>query len=111
MVLGRSAGLSEDKLSHLGDDPLPEDVYAPDEAAIVRYAQALTRLDPIGDELYDELSAHFDTPQVIELCFTVGLANTINRFHATFHTDVDELTEDAVGVSCPLPRPAQPGRA
>ena len=108
MVLGRSAGPSEDKLAHLGDDPLPEDVYAADEAVIVRYAQALTRLDPIGDELYDELSAHFDTRQVVELCFTIGLANTINRFHATFHTDVDEMTQQTVGAACPLPLPAQP---
>ena len=76
----------------------------------MRYAQALTRLDPIDDALYSELTAHFDARQIIELCFTIGLANMINRFHATFHTDVDELTEDAVGVSCPLPRPAQPGR-
>jgi hypothetical protein len=28
----------------------------------------------------------------MDLCFTVGLANLVNRFHATFHTDVDEST-------------------
>ena len=108
MVLGRSAGLSEDKLAHLGDDPVPDGIYAREEAAIVRYAQALTRLDPIDDALYSELTAHFDARQIIELCFTIGLANMINRFHATFHTDVDEMTQQTVGAACPLPLPAQP---
>lgn len=111
MVLGRSAGLSEDKLAHLGDDPLPDGLYAPEEAAIVRYAQALTRLDPIDDALYSELISHFDTVQIIDLCFTIGFANAINRFHATFQTDVDETTQLAVGAACPLPLPARPGDA
>ena len=34
MLLGRAAGLTEDKLAHLGDDPLPEGVYAPDEGRV-----------------------------------------------------------------------------
>ncbi len=49
MLLGRAAGLTEDKLAHLGDDPLPDGVYQPDEAAIVRYAQRSTRMDVIDD--------------------------------------------------------------
>ena len=52
MLLGRAAGLTEDKLAHLGDDPLPEGVYEPDEAAIVRYAQRSTRMDVIDDRTY-----------------------------------------------------------
>ena len=35
-MLGRSVGLSEEKIAHLGDDPLPEGVYEAEEAAIVR---------------------------------------------------------------------------
>lgn len=37
VAVGRAAGLTEDMLAHLGDDPVPESVYEPDEAAIVRY--------------------------------------------------------------------------
>lgn len=108
MVLGRGAGLSEEQLAHLGDAELPDDVYTPADAAIVRYAQALTRLDPIDDALYADLAAHFEPPQIIELCFTIGLSNTINRFHATFHTDVDDAIQQAVGAACPLPLPERP---
>jgi hypothetical protein len=105
VVLGRSAGLDEAKLQHIGDDPLPDGVYADDERAIVEYAQRSTRLEPISDDLFARLTQHFSMKQVIEICFTVGLSNVINRFHATFLTDVDPETGDAVGAACPLPMP------
>jgi alkylhydroperoxidase family enzyme len=105
--LGRAAGLTEEKLRHLGADPLPEGVYAPEEAAIVRYAQRSSRLEPITDELYSELSRHFDTKAIMEICFTVGMSGMVNRFHATFLTDVDPETLEAVGA-CPLNLPPAP---
>jgi len=108
VLLGRAAGLTEDKLAHLGDDPLPGGVYEPDEAAIVRYAQRSTRMDVIDDRTYDDLAAHFSIEQRIEICFTVGLSNLINRFHATFLTDVDPETQQALAPSCPLAYPPIP---
>ena len=106
MVLGRSAGLEEEKLRHIGDDPLPDGVYDDAERAIVEYAQRSTRMEPIDDELFGRLAAHFPQQQIMEICFTVGLSNLINRFHATFLTDVDPETGEVVGPSCPLPMPA-----
>ena len=108
MLLGRAAGLTEEKLAHLGEDPLPEDLYAPDEAAIVRYAQRSTRMDTIDDGTYAALAEHFDPKQIIEICFTVGLSNTINRFHATFLTEVDPATQEVLTPSCPLTYPEVP---
>ncbi len=108
MLLGRAAGLSEEKLTHLGDDPLPEGLYEPDEAAIVRYAQRSTRMATIDDGTYKSLHAHFDEQQIIEICFTVGLSNMINRFHATFLTELDPRTGEALKDSCPLAFPAPP---
>jgi len=108
VLLGRAAGISDEQLAHLGDDPLPGGVYADDEAAIVRYAQRSTRLQVIDDETYGALAAHFDTRQLIELCFTVGLANMVNRFHATFRTDLDDWAREALATECPLPYPTLP---
>lgn len=108
-MLGRSAGLDEAKLGALGEDPLPVGVYEPEEAAIVRYAQVSTRNDAVDDELYGELRAHFDERQVMEICFTVGLSNLINRFHRTFLTEVDPVTREAVADACPLFLPPPPG--
>jgi alkylhydroperoxidase family enzyme len=105
VLLGRAAGLTEEKLAHLGDDPLPDGLYAPDEAAIVRYAQRSARSETIDDATYAALASHFSNEKIIEICFTVGLASVVNRFHATFLTDLDSWTEDAVGDECPLPYP------
>ena len=103
MVLGRSAGLNEAQLAHIGDDPLPDDgTYDEAGLAIVEYARRSSRLEPITDELFGRLSAHFDQRQLIELCFTVGLSNLINRYHATFLTDVDAAT-----CALPMPEPLQ----
>ena len=104
MVLGRSAGLNEAKLAHIGDEPLPDDgTYDEAERAIVEYAQRSSRLEPITDDLYRRLAAHFDQRQIIELCFTVGFSNMINRFHATFLTEVDQETNEVLAPSCPMP--------
>lgn len=108
MLLGRAAGLSEAKLAHLGDDVLPDGVYEPAEAAIVRYAQRLTRMDVIDDGTYGELAEHFTREQIVEICFTVGLSNVINRFHATFLTEVDPQTQEVLAPSCPLAYPEPP---
>lgn len=106
--------MSEAQLRHLGDDPLPEGVYDDAEAAIVRYAQRSTREIAIDDETYAALERHFSTEQIIDICLTVGLSNMVNRFHATFHTDLDEETlaaaeaGDATAGACPIPRPPAP---
>lgn len=107
-MLGRSTGISDEKIRHLRDDPLPEGIFDPDEAAIVRYSQASTLMKPITDELYDLLRRYFDTIQIMELWATVSLSNQVNRFHATFLTDVDDELLDAIGSSCPLPLPHHP---
>ncbi len=108
MVLGRSAGLAEAQLAHLADDPLPAGVYSDEEAAIVRYARLSTSSQPIDDALYADLTTFLSRRQVMELCFTVGVANMINRFHATFLTDVDPATSDALGDTSPLSLPDPP---
>ena len=51
-----------------------------------------TRLEPIDDETYGALARHFTPQQTIDICLTVGLSNMINRFHATFRTDLDAAT-------------------
>lgn len=101
-------------MHHLISDPLPEGLFPPEEAAIVRYAQKSTRLEPIDKATYAALAAHFSTQQIMDICMTVGLSNLVNRFHATFLTDLDDSTtatveaEDAVTGTCPIARPARP---
>lgn len=109
MLLGRAAGISDDKLAHLDDDPLPDGLYTDEELAIIRYSRTSTRMLPIDDELYESLARHFAPPQIVELCFVVGLSNQVNRFHATFHTPLDDTTRAALSDGSPLPQPDVPG--
>ena len=112
MLLGRAAGIDDEQLARLGDDPLPDGHFDDERAAIVRYSQASTRMLPIGDDLYGELSRHLDQAQIVELCFVVGFSNMVNRFHATFLTALDDSTAAALTDACPLPLPPpeRPGR-
>lgn len=111
-MLGRSVGLSEDQLSHLLNEDPPEGVYTEKEAALVGYARVSSETIAIDDELYGEISSHYEREALMEIWALVGVANMINRFHATFHTDVDKEVLDAVEAgnaefgSCPLPGPA-----
>jgi alkylhydroperoxidase family enzyme len=109
IALGRSAGLSDEQLAHLADEPLPPRVYDDAAREIVEYARRSTRMEPIDDSLFTRLRRHFSSEQVMELCFTVGVANVINRFHATFLTDLDAETVEEMGNAPPLPLPPHPG--
>ena len=101
-------------MRHLTDDPLPDGIFDAAEAAIVGYAQRSTRLQRIDDQTYGDLTAHFSTQQIMDICLTVGLSNMVNRFHATFRTDVDAATleaveaGDAVAGICAIPIPRLP---
>jgi alkylhydroperoxidase family enzyme len=110
-MLGRGIGISEEKLRHLSDDPLPDGVYSEAEAAIVRYAQRSTKVLSIDDTTYQALAKHFSIQQMIEICLNVGLAQITNRLNATFLSDVDEYileannrADDAAGA-CPIHYP------
>ncbi|MBA2691495.1 MAG: hypothetical protein H0U65_03245 [Rubrobacter sp.] len=46
---------------------------------------------------------------LMEIWALVGVANMINRFHATFHTDVDEeIMGSLEPASCPIELPGSP---
>jgi alkylhydroperoxidase family enzyme len=97
-VLGRSAGLSDAQIRHVGDDDPPPGLYDEASLALLRYVRASARMERIDDAMYAALEANFSRTQIMELCFEVGLAGTVNRFHATFLTDLDTET-----AACPIP--------
>jgi alkylhydroperoxidase family enzyme len=106
IALGRSVGLDEAKLAALGEEA-PTSLTEV-EQVVVTYARRLTRLDPIDDALFQALQRHFSLTQIMELCFTIGVACAVNRFHATFHTPLDRRTREAMSAGAPLPLPPEP---
>ncbi|HET6811890.1 MAG TPA: hypothetical protein VFH50_12850 [Acidimicrobiales bacterium] len=108
MLSGRGVGLRDEQIALLADDPPPDDVFDEVERAVVTYSQRLTRMQPIDDDLYAELARHLTPAALVELCFVVGSANMVNRFHATFLTDVEAGTRAALSAGCPVPIPPHP---
>jgi alkylhydroperoxidase family enzyme len=113
-MLGRSIGIGDDMLAHLADEILPDGLYSEPEAAIIRYAQKSTRMEPIDQATYQALAQQFSVQQMIDICFVVGLANMANRFNATFLTEVDDhilaANEQAAQMpgACPIRYPPLP---
>jgi alkylhydroperoxidase family enzyme len=104
-MLGRSIGISDDEIAAMAESQTSARFDATDRL-VLRYAEILTRENRVSDELYAELAARFPQDELVELCFTVGLAALVNRVHATFRTDVDAVTQAAVGEAafCPIGR-------
>lgn len=90
-------------------DPLPEGVFPPDLAAIVRYSRASTLMQPITGELWRGLSDHFDTKQILDIVFIVGMDQMISRMHAAILTEVDEFTPRTGRAVLPGAVAAPPG--
>ncbi|MCB1748598.1 MAG: hypothetical protein KDK06_15570 [Gammaproteobacteria bacterium] len=97
--------MSDDEMASMA---APESCATFDESdrLVLRYAEVLTRDNRVDDELYAALEARFSREQLVELCATVGLSAIVNRFHATFRTDVDDDTAASAGdvAFCPIGR-------
>jgi hypothetical protein len=62
-------------------------------------------MEVIDDVTFADLAAHFEPTQIVEIWLTVGMSNGINRFHATFRTEVDSQTRAALAATRPLGYP------
>ena len=97
LSLGSSAGISDEALAWLnGWEEAPASVFDDTDRLVLRYADSLTRDVTVDDDLWQALSGRFSQTEIFELCFSIGLANLINRVHATFQTDVDPHTSARV---------------
>ena len=104
-MLGQSVGLTNEEMASMAE---PDTCASFDETdrLVLRYADVLTRENRVDDTLYAELEKQFPKIELLELSFTVGLSNLVNRVHATFRTDLDDSTRAQVGDApmCPIGR-------
>lgn len=60
--------------------------FSAKERAVLEFTEVLTRLadhhDPISDELWEEMTSHFDRKQISGLLFEIGAINVWNRINA-----------------------------
>jgi alkylhydroperoxidase family enzyme len=66
------------------------DCFGPEERAALAWCDAVTLLPDSGapDELYDELSCHFTSQQVVALTLAIVAINGWNRLNVAFRTPV-----------------------
>ena len=80
-ALARQLGVSEallDALYHIDEH---RHLFTARELAALRFAEVMTTSARDVDEiLWDELQAHFDDGQLVELATVIGLFNFFNRF-------------------------------
>lgn len=104
-MLGRSIGFTPEQIAAMPQaDASP--LFDETDRMVLKYSEVLTRENRVDDDLFNRLAARFSREELVELCFTVGMAALVNRVHATFRTDLDASTRDIVGDApyCPIGR-------
>ncbi len=80
-ALARQLGVSEallDALYHIDEH---RHLFTARELAALRFAEVMTTsARDVDENLWDELQAHFDDGQLVELATVIGLFNFFNRF-------------------------------
>ena len=94
-MLGRSVGLDDNEMAAISSWE-NSDLFNEKDRAVLAFTDSLSRDNKMSDKLYTELGRHFDETEIMKLCITVSFAGLVNRVHATFLTDVDQMTLDSV---------------
>ena len=80
-ALARQLGVDEALLDALYHIDQYRHLFTERELAALRYAEIMTTSAREVDEaLWDELQAHFDDGQLVEITTVIGLFNFFNRF-------------------------------
>lgn len=74
-------GVAEEKILAL-NEYVTSDRYSDHERTALRYADAITLSDQdVGDDLFAELTRHFDENEIIELTAVIAWENASSKFN------------------------------
>ncbi len=80
-ALARQVGVSEEWLDALYHIDTHRHLFTARELVALRFAEIMTTSGRDVDEtLWDELQAHFDDGELVELASVIGLFNFFNRY-------------------------------
>ena len=80
-ALAKQLGVTEELLDALYRIDEHQHLFSERELVALRFAEMMTTsAQEINEELWDQLQAHFDDGQLIELSSVIGLFNFFNRF-------------------------------
>ncbi len=80
-ALARQLGVSEELLDALYHIDQHRHLFTEQELVALRYAEIMTSdAQAVDEALWDELQAHFDDGELVEITTVIGLFNFFNRF-------------------------------
>jgi alkylhydroperoxidase family enzyme len=80
-ALARQLGVTEELLDALYYIDTHRHLFTARELAALRFAEVMTTSGRDVDEaIWDELQAHFDDGEIVELASVIGLFNFFNRY-------------------------------
>ena len=91
-VIGRRVGLSDDEVRRIGLGPSAPG-WDPFDAALLTAADELRADSMITDATWSALAARYDTPQLLDLVFTVGQYTLVSMALNTLGVQLDEGLE------------------
>jgi alkylhydroperoxidase family enzyme len=80
-ALARQLGVSEELLDALYHIDQHRHLFTERELVALRYAEIMTTsAQSVDEDLWDQLQAHFDDGELVEITTVIGLFNFFNRF-------------------------------
>jgi len=87
-ALARQLGVSEELLDALYHIDRHSHLFTDRELAALRYAEIMTTsAQSIDEALWEEMQAHFDDGELVEITTAIGLFNFFNRFADALQID------------------------
>ncbi len=97
-MIARQSGLSDDELKDLVDWQASERLDEKDKL-VLAYADAISATPvEVSDELFEQLQAHFDEQQLVELTAAIAWENWRGRFNGAFGLGKEGYSEGAYCV-------------
>ena len=97
-MIARESGLSDDELKDLVDWEASERLDEKDKL-VLAYADAISSTPvEVSDELFEQLRAHFDEQQLVELTAAIAWENWRGRFNWAFGLGKEGYSEGAYCV-------------
>ncbi|HEX7736784.1 MAG TPA: hypothetical protein VF458_18195 [Ktedonobacteraceae bacterium] len=83
--MAKQFGVTEELLDALYNIDEHRQLFSERELAALRFAEIMTTsAQDINEDQWDELAAHFDDGELVELASVIGLFNFFNRFADAF---------------------------
>lgn len=86
--IGKSVGLSEEKIAALESDP-QSSVFSQLETLVLRYTDEVVKNVKASDALFKELLAKLDNRRMAELTLTIGFYMLVSRFLENLEVEIE----------------------